>query len=79
MTALHKIVSDHLTETADVRVLTKKYGGLLGPEYLIGYGDRHFVVGALTLKLLQTGTPFEDLEGSLLEVDADGEPVEGAS
>jgi hypothetical protein len=36
------------------------------------------MVGALTLKLLQTGTPFEDLEGSLLEVDADGEPVEDA-
>lgn len=76
MTAFQKIVSDHLTETADVRVLEKRFGGLLGVEYLIGYGERYFTVGALTLKLLRTGTPFEDLEGSLLEVDADGEPVE---
>jgi hypothetical protein len=71
MTAVQKIVSDHLTETADVRVLDKRYGGLLGPEFIIGYGDRYFTVGTLTLKLLQTGTPFEDLEGSLLEVDPD--------
>jgi hypothetical protein len=71
MTALHKIVSDHLAETADVRVLTKRYGSLLGVEYLIGYGDRYFTVGALTLALIKKGTPLEDLD--LLEIDPDAD------
>jgi hypothetical protein len=72
MTAFQKIVSDHLTETADVRVLTKKFGGLLGVEYLIGYGDRYFRCGELSLSLLKRGVSPDEL--SLLEVEDPDHP-----
>lgn len=51
----------------DVRVLTKRYGGLLGPEYLIGYGDRYFRCGELSLSQLKRGVSPDEL--FMLEVD----------
>jgi len=44
-----------------VRVLTKKYSGLLGPEYLIGYGTRYFRCGALSLSQLNRGISPDEL------------------
>lgn len=55
----------------EVRVLNKHVGSLLGPEFDIAVSDsdKRYRVGALTLRLLKTGTPLEDLD--LLEVDPD--------
>lgn len=55
----------------DVRVLTKRFGGLLGPEYVVGCGTRYFRVGELGLSQLRRGISPDEL--MLLEVDPDEE------
>ncbi len=57
----------------DVRVLTKRFGNLLGPEFLVACGTRYFKVGALGLSQLRRGISPDEL--MLLEVDPD-EPGE---
>lgn len=54
---------------AYVRVITKRYGGLLGPEFTVAVGDRYYRVGEITMNQLRRGIPAEDLD--LLEVDPD--------
>ncbi|MGO4641678.1 hypothetical protein AB4Z43_24875 [Mesorhizobium sp. 2RAF45] len=62
-----------IAESADFRIVTKIFGGLLGPEYTVAAGGRYYRVGQLTLDQLKRGIPAEDLD--LLEVDlaTDGE------
>lgn len=63
--ALRKVIA----ESADFRILTKIFGGLLGPEYTVSAGGRYYRVGEITLNQLKRGIPAEDLD--LLEVDPD--------
>ncbi|MGY3330085.1 hypothetical protein ACVILI_003102 [Mesorhizobium sp. USDA 4775] len=56
-----------IAESADFRIVTKIFGGLLGPEYTVAAGGRYYRVGQLTLDQLKRGIPAEDLD--LLEVD----------
>lgn len=60
--------------TPEIRVIGKRYGGLLGPEYEVAVGDRCFRVGELTKTLLMSGTPLEELD--MLEIDPDAEDEE---
>ncbi|RWF44258.1 MAG: hypothetical protein EOS65_02460 [Mesorhizobium sp.] len=58
----------------EVRVLTKRYGGIQGPTFLVAVGDEYFLVGEMALRLLKRGTPPEHLD--LIAVDPDAEPFE---
>lgn len=55
-----------IAESADFRIVTQIFGGLLGPEYTVAAGGRYYRVGELTLNQLKRGIPAEDLD--LLEV-----------
>lgn len=62
-------------EQAQPRIVGRHYGkSLLGPEFDIALGDRYFRIGALTLRLLEKGTPASDLD--MLEIDLDAESEE---
>ncbi|TPM39617.1 hypothetical protein [Mesorhizobium sp. B2-3-4] len=61
--ALRKVIA----ESADFRIVTKIFGGTLGPEYTVAAGGRYYRVGQLALDQLKRGIPAEDLD--LLEVD----------
>ncbi|ETA72305.1 MULTISPECIES: hypothetical protein [Mesorhizobium] len=56
-----------IAESADFRIVTKIFGGILGPEYTVAAGGRYYRVGQLTLDQLKRGIPAADLD--LLEVD----------
>ena len=68
----HPLTTAKLSQ--EVRVVGRNYGSLLGPEFKVAVGDRYFWIGTLTLKLLKSGTPLEDLD--LYEIDPDDEPEE---
>jgi len=53
------------------RILTKRYGSLLGPEYDIAIGERAFRIGELTKTMLEDGTPPEEID--MLEINPDEE------
>ncbi len=74
-------INHPLKESADTAKLSQevfvtktRFGSLLGPEYTVLIDGKYFVVGGLTLKLLKSGTPLEDLD--LYEIDPDDEPEE---
>jgi hypothetical protein len=71
MNALTAILRDVGT---DLRILTKRYGGQLGPTYTVAVKDRYFCVGQLTLNQLQRGVSPDEL--GLFEVDPDDSPSE---
>lgn len=60
--------------SAEVRVITKRYGGILGPVFTVAVGDRYFAVGELALALLKRGISPDELD--LFEIDPDDEPEE---
>lgn len=64
---MNAVLRKVIAESADFRVVTKIFGGLLGPEYTVAAGGRYYRVGELTLNQLKRGIPAEDLD--LLEVD----------
>lgn len=64
---LYRPISESAAITPAVRVLTKRFGGLLGPEYLIGYGDRFFRCGDLSLSQLKRGVSPDEL--CMLEIE----------
>lgn len=68
----HRPISESATIAPAVRVLTKKFGGLLGPEYLIGYGARYFRCGELSLSQLKRGISPDEL--CMLEIENPDEP-----
>lgn len=53
----------------EVRVVTKRYGGIQGPVFTVAFGDRYFAIGEMALSLLQRGYSPDDLD--LSEVDPD--------
>jgi len=61
----------HQKVSQEVRVLTKRYGSLLGVEFDIAVADRYFRVGELTKRLLEKGTPVDELD--MLEINPDAE------
>ena len=58
----------------EVRVVTKLYGGLLGPVFTVAVGTRYYSVGEMALSLLQRGYDPDELD--LYEIDPDDEPEE---
>lgn len=60
--------------SAEVRVITKRYGGILGPVFTVAVGDRYFAVGEMTLAQLKRGMSPDELD--LFEVDPDDESEE---
>lgn len=58
--------------SAEVRVITKRYGGILGPVFTVAVGDRYFTVGEMALAQLKRGLTPDDL--GLFEIDPDDEP-----
>lgn len=58
-----------IADSADLRIITKIFGGLLGTEYTVAAGGRYYRVGEITLNQLKRGIPAESLD--LLEVDPD--------
>ncbi|AZO45918.1 hypothetical protein EJ076_34965 [Mesorhizobium sp. M7D.F.Ca.US.005.01.1.1] len=70
MNAFHRTY--HLmaeTLAPDWRVITKIFGGLLGPDFIVSTGGKSYRVGSLTVGQLKRGIPAEDLD--MLEVDPD--------
>jgi hypothetical protein len=67
---------DDAAMSAEVRVLTKRYGSLLGVEFDIAVADRYFRVGELTKTRLEKETPVDLGEWDLLEIDENGDPIE---
>lgn len=55
----------------DLRVLMRRYGGLLGPVYTVACEGKYYSVGELTLSQLKRGIP--PIELDLVEVDPDEE------
>ncbi|MBZ9807654.1 hypothetical protein [Mesorhizobium sp. ESP-6-2] len=60
-----------IADSQDFRVITKRYGGLLGPEYTVAAGGRYYRCGELTLSQLKRGIRVDELD--LLEIDPDEE------
>lgn len=60
-----------IAASADFRVICKRFGGLLGPEYTVAAGGRYYRVGQITMDQLRRGIRIEDLD--LLEIDPDEE------
>jgi hypothetical protein len=56
-----------LADREPYRVITKIFGSLLGPEYIVSADGKTFRVGELTISQLKRGVPICDLD--LLEVD----------
>jgi hypothetical protein len=67
MNAQFSIADSHSINFAPFRVVTKIFGGLLGPEFIVCADDKYFRVGELTVGQLKRGIPAEDLD--MLEVD----------
>ncbi len=57
----------------DFRIVARRYGSLLGPEFTIAIADKYFVVGTLTLDQLRRGISPEELD--LFEIDPDAEEI----
>lgn len=53
----------------DFRIVTKIFGGLLGPDFIVSTGGKSYRVGGLTVGQLERGIPVRDLE--MLEVDSE--------
>lgn len=54
-------------------IITKIHGSLLGPEFIALIGGRYYRFGELTLAMLRSGTPADEIE--MLEVDENGEAL----
>ena len=72
LSPIDAVRGESATVTPAIRVLTKKFGGLLGPEYLIGYGTRYFRCGELSLSQLKRGISPDEL--CMLEIEDPDEP-----
>lgn len=58
------------TETfAPFRIVTRIFGGLLGPEFIVCADGKYYRVGELTVGQLRRGIPASELD--LLEIDPD--------
>lgn len=71
MTAHFSKAAQGMATTLDpgFRVITKIFGGLLGPDFIVSTGGKSYRVGALTVGQLECGVPARDLD--MLEVDPD--------
>ena len=59
------------------RVVTKIFGGLLGPEFIISVGGKSYRIGKPTLDQLNKGVPASEID--MLECDESGEPIDEAA
>jgi hypothetical protein len=57
------------TLAPDFCIVTRIFGGLLGPDFIVSTGGKTFRVGALTVGQLKLGVPADELD--MLEVDPD--------
>lgn len=57
------------TLAPDFCIVTRIFGGLLGPDFIVSTGGKTFRVGELTVGQLERGIPARDLD--MLEVDPD--------
>lgn len=65
-----------VAESADWRIVTKIFGGLLGPEFIISTGGKTYRIGQPSLTQLERGALVEEMD--MLEVDESGNPIDGA-
>ncbi len=64
------------TDFAPFRIVTRIFGGLLGPEFIISTGGKTYRIGQHSLTQLERGALVEEMD--MLEVDESGNPIDEA-